>query len=84
MSGYSGIGKSSVVHELHRPIVSKRGVFVSGKFEQYKRDIPYFTVVQAVRELVLDILAESEASIAAWRHRLAGGARDRTAGSSST
>ena len=70
VSGYSGIGKSSVVHELHRPIVSKRGGFVSGKFEQYKRDIPYFTVVQAFREVMLDILAESADSIAAWRQRL--------------
>ena len=60
VSGSSGIGKSSVVHELHRQIVGKRGVFVTGKFEQYKRDIPYFTVVQAFREVMLDILAESE------------------------
>jgi len=70
VSGSSGIGKSSVVHELHRPIVSKRGVFVSGKFEQYKRDVPYFTVVQAFREVMLDILAESAESIAAWRLRI--------------
>ena len=73
VSGSSGIGKSSLVHELHRPIVGERGLFVTGKFEQYKRDIPYFTVVQAFREVMLDILAESAESIAAWRQRIAGG-----------
>jgi len=72
VSGSSGIGKSSVVHELHRQIVGKRGAFVTGKFEQYKRDIPYFTVVQAFREVMLDILAESEGGIAAWRRRIRG------------
>ena len=80
VSGSSGIGKSSVVHELHRPIVSKRGAFVSGKFEQYKRDVPYFTIVQAFRELMLDILAESAERIAAWRRRLEAAVERRTAG----
>src|SRR5262249_33581459 len=41
VSGYSGIGKSSVVNELHKVLVSPRGLFASGKFDQYKRDIPY-------------------------------------------
>jgi predicted ATPase/signal transduction histidine kinase/tRNA A-37 threonylcarbamoyl transferase component Bud32 len=67
VSGSSGIGKSSVVYELHRPIVVARGLFAPGKFEQYRRDVPYFTVVQAFREVMLDILAESPESIAAWR-----------------
>ena len=59
-----------MVYELHRQIVGKHGAFATGKFEQYKRDIPYFTVVQAFREFMLDILAESEGSIAAWRDRI--------------
>ena len=70
MSGSSGIGKSSLVHELHRPIVARRGIFVRGKFEQYKRDIPYLPVIQAFREIILDILAEPADRIAAWRSRL--------------
>ena len=41
VSGYSGIGKSSVVNELHRALVPPRGLFASGKFEQYQRDIPH-------------------------------------------
>ncbi|WP_437594473.1 sensor histidine kinase [Sorangium sp. So ce1000] len=72
VSGYSGIGKSTLVHELYRPIVRERAFFLSGKFDQYKRDIPYSTLVQAFRELVLEILAESEGPIAAWRQRLLG------------
>ncbi len=47
VSGYSGIGKSSVVNELHKVLVPLRGLFASGKFDQYKRDIPYSTLVQA-------------------------------------
>ncbi|MDB5764049.1 MAG: hypothetical protein JWQ21_3044, partial [Herminiimonas sp.] len=68
--GYSGIGKSSLVHELQRPIVRERGYFISGKFDQYQRDIPYATITQAFRELVQQLLAESEARIAGWRQQI--------------
>ena len=47
VSGYSGIGKSSVVNELHKALVPPRGLFASGKFDQYKRDVPYATLAQA-------------------------------------
>lgn len=70
ISGYSGIGKSSLVQELHRPIVRERGFFIEGKFDQYKRDIPYFTIGQAFRELIRQLLGESEERIAEWRARL--------------
>ena len=49
VSGYSGIGKSSVVNELHKVLVPPRGLFASGKFDQLKRDIPYATLVQAFK-----------------------------------
>ena len=51
VSGYSGIGKSAVVNELHKPLVPPRGLFASGKFDQYKRDIPYATLAQAFQGL---------------------------------
>jgi len=70
VSGYSGIGKSALVQELYRPIVQEQAFFLSGKFDQYKRDIPYATIAQAFRELVLEILAESEPRIADFRRRL--------------
>jgi predicted ATPase/signal transduction histidine kinase len=69
VSGPSGIGKSSIIYELRRPVVLRGGLFSSGKFEQFKRDIPYLTVVRVFRELTLDILAESADQIAAWRRR---------------
>ena len=47
VSGYAGIGKSSVVHELHKALVPPRGLFAAGKFDQYQRDIPYATIAQA-------------------------------------
>ena len=70
VSGYSGIGKSSLVHELHQPIVRERGYFIAGKFDQLMRDIPYATLTQAFRDLVQQLLAESEARIADWRQRI--------------
>ncbi|MDC0718881.1 AAA family ATPase [Nannocystis bainbridge] len=70
VSGYSGIGKSSLVHRLRRPIAQARGYFLAGKFDQYQRGIPYATISQAFRGLVHDILAEPEARVGEWRARL--------------
>lgn len=70
VSGYPGIGKSSLVHELHRPIVRERGFFLSGKFDQYRRDIPYSTIAQAFSGLIEQILAGSEPHLSAWRTEL--------------
>ncbi|MDB5864434.1 MAG: multi-sensor signal transduction multi-kinase, partial [Betaproteobacteria bacterium] len=70
VSGYSGIGKSSVVNELHKVLVAPHGLFASGKFDQYKRDIPYATLAQAFQALVRQILAKSEAQVAQWRDAL--------------
>ena len=70
VSGYSGVGKSSVVNELHKVLVPPRGLFAAGKFDQYKRDIPYATLAQAFQMLVRQILVGSEAEVANWRHAL--------------
>ncbi|MEA2789800.1 MAG: hypothetical protein QOG73_2206, partial [Acetobacteraceae bacterium] len=70
VSGYSGIGKSAVVHELHKALVPLRGLFASGKFDQFKRDIPYATLVQAFQTLVRPLLGKSEAELANWRDTL--------------
>ena len=67
VSGYSGIGKSAVVNELHKVLVPLRGLFASGKFDQYKRDIPYSTLAQAFQGLVRSLLAKSDAELQAWR-----------------
>ncbi|MBC3776548.1 AAA family ATPase [Pseudomonas sp. SWRI99] len=68
--GYSGIGKSSVVNELHRALVPARGLFASGKFDQYKRDVPYATLVQAFQSLVRTLLSKSDAQMVGWRDAL--------------
>ncbi len=70
VSGYSGVGKSSVVNELHKALVPPRGLFAAGKVDQYKRDIPYATLAQAFQKLMREILAKSEAEVDRWRHAL--------------
>ena len=70
VSGYSGVGKSSVVNELHKVLVPPRGLFASGKFDQYKRDIPYATLAQAFQSLVRALLTKSEAELCSWRDAL--------------
>jgi PAS domain S-box-containing protein len=70
VAGYSGIGKSSVVNELHKVLVAPRGLFASGKFDQYKRDIPYSTLAQAFQSLTRRLLAKSEADLTTWRAAL--------------
>jgi predicted ATPase/signal transduction histidine kinase len=67
ISGYSGVGKSSVVNELHKAIVPVRGLFAAGKFDQYRRDVPYATLAQAFQTLIRQILVESEAEVEQWR-----------------
>lgn len=70
VDGYSGIGKSSVVHELHQTLVPVRGFFASGKFDQYIRDVPYSTLAQAFQGLVRTLLGQSDSQMAGWRNAL--------------
>ncbi len=75
VSGYSGIGKSAVVNELHKGLVPPRGLFVAGKFDQYKRDIPYSTLIQAFQSLVRSLLGKSDTELGGLARRTSGGAR---------
>jgi histidine kinase len=68
--GYSGIGKSSLVNEIHKPIIRQRGYFISGKFDQFKRNIPYASLIQAFQSLIGQLLTEDAASLQAWRDKL--------------
>jgi PAS domain S-box-containing protein len=70
VSGYSGIGKSSVVNELQKVLVPPRGLFASGKFDQYKREIPYATLAQALQNLIRPLLSKGEAELQDWRDGL--------------
>jgi predicted ATPase/signal transduction histidine kinase/tRNA A-37 threonylcarbamoyl transferase component Bud32 len=70
VAGYSGIGKSALVAEVHKPITQKRGYFISGKFDQFQRNIPYSAVVSAFKQLVRQLLTESEEQLNQWREKL--------------
>ncbi len=70
VGGYSGIGKSSLVHEIHKPIAKGGGYFISGKFDQFQRNIPYASFIQAFRDLVLQLLTESSTAIQQWQDLL--------------
>ena len=70
VSGYSGIGKSSVVNELQKVLVPLRGLFASGKFDQYKRDVPYATLAQAFQSLIRPLLGQDETKLRRWRDAL--------------
>jgi predicted ATPase/signal transduction histidine kinase len=70
VSGYAGIGKTSIVNELHKALVPPRGLFAAGKVDQYKRDIPYMTLAQAFQSLVRELLGKSDEDIDEWRHAL--------------
>ncbi|MEG3877132.1 AAA family ATPase [Microcoleus sp. herbarium7] len=70
VSGYSGIGKTSVVSEVHKPIVRQRGYFIAGKFDQFKRDIPYAALTQAFESLMQQLLTKSSEELAKWKEKL--------------
>ena len=70
VSGYAGIGKSASVQELYKPITAKRGYFISGKFDQFQRDIPYSAIADALQKLVQQLLGEPEEQLQQWRSLL--------------
>ncbi len=70
VAGYSGIGKSALVQEIYKPLTRQHGYFIAGKFDQFQRDIPYASLIQAFQSLMRQLLTESEAAIATWRNKL--------------
>lgn len=67
VSGVSGVGKSRLVHEIQRPVVEARGRFATGKFDQYRRGTPFYAIIQALQDLVRQVLSESEATVEEYR-----------------
>lgn len=70
VSGHSGIGKTALVNEVHKPLVAQQGLFITGKSDQLKQNVPYASLIQAFGDLARQIIAEGEATVAAWRDRL--------------
>lgn len=78
VAGFSGIGKTAVVNEVHKPMaqgirianVRQRGYFIKGKFDQFNRNIPFSAFVQALRDLMRQLLSESDAQLAQWQAQI--------------
>ncbi|MEH2089601.1 trifunctional serine/threonine-protein kinase/ATP-binding protein/sensor histidine kinase [Nostoc sp.] len=70
VAGFSGIGKTAVVNEVHKPIVRQRGYFIKGKYDQFQRNIPFSAFVQAFRDLIGQLLTESDIQIQQWRNQI--------------
>ncbi|GGA43464.1 ATP-binding sensor histidine kinase [Okeania sp. KiyG1] len=70
VAGFSGIGKTAVVNEVHKPIVRQRGYFIKGKFDQLQRNIPLSAFVQAFRDLMGQLLSETETQLEEWKTKI--------------
>ncbi|MBH8574385.1 AAA family ATPase [Nostocaceae cyanobacterium CENA369] len=70
VAGFSGIGKTAVVNEVHKPIVRQRGYFIKGKFDQFGRNIPFSAFLQAFRDLMGQLLSESNAQLEVWKTKI--------------
>ncbi|MEM7713130.1 MAG: serine/threonine-protein kinase PknK, partial [Cyanobacteria bacterium P01_A01_bin.68] len=70
VAGFSGIGKTAVVNEVQKPIVKQRGYFIKGKFDQFNRNIPLSAFVQAFRDLMKQLISESDAQINQWKSKI--------------
>jgi predicted ATPase/signal transduction histidine kinase len=70
VAGYSGIGKSILIKEIYKSLSEKQGYFISGKFDEFQRNIPYSAVVDAFKELVQQLLTENEAQLLIWKEKL--------------
>src|SRR6476469_6463886 len=70
VAGFSGIGKTAVVNEVHKPIVRQRGYFIKGKFDQFQRNLPFSAFVQAFRDLMGQLLSESDAEVEQWKTQI--------------
>ncbi|NES03949.1 MAG: AAA family ATPase [Okeania sp. SIO2F4] len=70
VAGFSGIGKTAVVNEVHKPIVKQRGYFIKGKYDQFNRNIPFSAFLSAFRELMKQLLSESDTELTNWKTKI--------------
>ncbi|MBN3941891.1 ATP-binding sensor histidine kinase [Nostoc sp. NMS9] len=70
VAGFSGIGKTAAINEVHKPIVRQRGYFIKGKYDQFQRNIPFSAFMQAFRDLMGQLLSESNVQLAAWKAKI--------------
>ena len=67
VTGFSGVGKTAIINEVHKPITRQKGYFIQGKFDQFNRNVPFSAFVQAFRNLLGQLLGESDTALQAWR-----------------
>ncbi len=70
VAGYSGVGKTALVHEVHKPMTEKRGYFAAGKFDQFQKNIPYSAITQAFNEFCRYLLMENVETLAKWKTKI--------------
>ncbi len=70
VTGQPGIGKSALVNEIYKPIIAKKGYFIFGKYDQFRKDVPYSAIIQSFQGLIRQIISESEVKIKSWREKL--------------
>ncbi len=70
VAGYSGVGKSSLVREIHRPVIAKKGYFFTGKYDQFSRNVPYAGLIQAFQDLIKQLLSETPDQLVLWREKI--------------
>ena len=70
VAGFSGIGKTAVINEVHKPIVKQRGYFIKGKFDQFNRNLPLFAFVQALQDLIGQLLSEDDDQLTQWKTQI--------------
>ncbi|MGI0490343.1 AAA family ATPase [Alkalinema pantanalense CENA528] len=70
VAGFSGIGKTAIVNEVHKPITRQNGYFIKGKFDQFNRNIPLSAFVQALRDLMGQLLSESDRQLQTWKTQI--------------
>jgi len=68
VAGYSGTGKSAFIHEIHKPVTEKQGIYIEGKFDQFQKDIPYYALIQAFTELAHLIINETDEKLLYWKN----------------
>ncbi|MEG5001154.1 ATP-binding sensor histidine kinase [Microcoleus sp. B4-D4] len=70
VTGFSGIGKTAIVNEVHKPIVRSKGYFIKGKYDQFQRNIPFSGLVQTFRDLMGQLLSESDSQLEQWKAKI--------------
>ncbi len=70
VAGASGVGKTAVINEVHKPITQQRGYFIQGKFDPFNYTCPFSAFIQAFRSLMRQLLSESEQGLAGWKAKL--------------